>query len=156
MPNQRLIRRALFSVLALVMCGAGLVTTASAASNDRSPDCALYVLGENADGSLRTSDVQCGTSARSSLQFAASSSVLAIHYKGFNWTGQTLTIYGGACSGGWLNLPSGWVNAIASTRSWCATTHYSGYYLTGSSETTYGPGGNLTYLAFDAASVVYN
>jgi hypothetical protein len=158
MPNRNLLQRALFSGLVVVVCLLGLVAPAGARpSGEATLNCSISILGENPDHSLRMSPMRCTTGiAQSSSIQAAASSVLAIHYRGYNWTGATLTIYGGACSGGWLNLPAGWVNAIASTRSWCATSHYSGPYLTGISETTYGPGGNLTYMAYGSASVVYN
>jgi hypothetical protein len=152
--------RRLLSSLALVACvSTVLVATgggvAGARPDVRAAHCSVTVVGENPDGSLRTTPVQCGLADPFAAGALLTSSTLAIHYTGYNWTGSTLTILGGVCGGGWLNLPSGWVDAIASTRSVCNTSHYSGYALTGTSETTFNPGGNLTYLAYGSASVRY-
>jgi hypothetical protein len=138
------------AVSALTGSSAAVADTAAA---HKTQHCSMTVLDENVDGSLRTTPIVCGPVA---ISATASDPVLAIHYTGFNWTGSTLTIYGGVCGGGWLNLPGGWVNAIASTRSWCTTTHYEGMSLTGAYVTTFGPGGNLGSLAYAVDSVVYN
>jgi hypothetical protein len=158
MPVRRRIPRALAAATALVAVIVLSTGAPVAAKVGSSEHCVLYVIGQNPDGSLRTTDLICGPSPapKSAPRAALSSGVLAVHYKGFGWTGASLSILGGTCSGGWLNLPAGWVNAIASTQAGCVTSHYSGPFRTGSVETTYSPGGNLTYLAFAADSVVYN
>lgn len=124
-------------------------------------DCELTVVGMNPDGSFQTTPMECQLVDATTTEAAPSDrpmqalATLATHYTGFNRTGSRLTINGGACNGGWLNLPSGWVDAIASTYSYCNVTHHSSFFQTGNVEIVYAPGGNLTVLAYDAASTTY-
>jgi hypothetical protein len=82
-------------------------------------------------------------------------STLAIHYVDLNFGGGSLTIQGGSCNGGWLNLPAGWENTVSSTWSWCTSTHFDLYGLGGVSEALPPGGGNLTSLHDRTNSVRY-
>ncbi len=80
-----------------------------------------------------------------------------MHYDGSNLTGSTLTVNGGACSGGYTNLSATWINRISSTLNYCPLVrHYDGYNLTGSSQTTTTTSWNLTSLNNLANSVQYS
>jgi hypothetical protein len=134
--------------------------------------CVVTVVGQQADGMLRTTTPRCYPTfpeAMSSIGLAASgrfpsqpagieSFALAIHYDGFDGTGSSLTVNGLACNGGWLNLSSTWINRISSTWNGCGhVDHYDGNNLTGSIEETAGVGvrTNLTTLNNATNSVQY-
>jgi hypothetical protein len=157
-------RRFLLAILCTcVALGFGLPAAAAAPSGEpgatRIQHCELTIIGQNDDGSYVTTPLTCrradaAPSAEAPV-LGARAGTLATHYSGYNRTGSTLRINGGACSGGWLNLPAGWVNAIASTYSYCAVTHHSSYFQTGATEVVWAPGGNLWSLAYGSASVTY-
>lgn len=121
-------------------------------------DCQVDVIGTNPDGSWRLSPMVCERVSQVQRDAQSlSSSVLARHYSGFNWTGNSLTINGAACSGGWLNMSAAWNDKVLSTRSSCmAVRHYRDFYLSGPNEVTSDPGGNLSTLAWHVSSVSYN
>jgi hypothetical protein len=79
-----------------------------------------------------------------------------VHYTGSNFTGSTLSIVGDSCSGGWLNMPTGWANVISSTASACFVVHFDLYYLAGDTQSTSNPGGNLTVMDNRTNSASYN
>lgn len=159
---KRLFHAALCAAVTAAML---LVPSAANAAGDRPPEsepirhCELTVIGVNPDGSFETTpmvcrDVEPGSAAARSTAMLATG-VLARHYSGFNRTGSVLTVNGSVCGGGWLNLPVGWVNQVASTYSHCNVTHHSSYYQTGATEVVWAPGGNLGPLAYGAASTTY-
>jgi hypothetical protein len=120
--------------------------------------CSLVIVGVDEDGVYETGPLVCATgraAAASSAGFSATS-ILATHYEGHNFSGASLSISGGSCNGGWLNLPVSWRDRIASTVSVCTTRHYSQLDKGGSVNTTFNPGGNLTTVAFRAESVKYD
>jgi hypothetical protein len=120
--------------------------------------CSLAIVGVDEDGVYETGPLVCDTSrtaAASSAGFSVTS-ILATHYEGHNFSGASLSISGGSCNGGWLNLPVSWRDRIASTVSGCTTRHYSQLDKGGSVNTTFNPGGNLTTVAFRAESVKYD
>lgn len=172
---------------AAVLLLAGLVTgspPASAEDDAAGPaeDCVLSVIGQEVDGELIVEGPTCYSSLTDALVAAgaevdpasdltvadlaadsgaaravAASSVLAVHYDGSNLTGATLTVNGGACSGGYTNLSASWINRISSTLNYCPTVrHYDGYNLTGSSQVTTSTSWNLTSLNNLANSVQYS
>lgn len=77
---------------------------------------------------------------------------------GSNYSGSSLSIAGSSCSGGWLNLPSNWVNRINSTVTYGSgcdrVKHFDSYALSGSYQSTW-PNGNLSYMIDRANSVQY-
>ena len=82
--------------------------------------------------------------------------MIARHYTGYWGTGSELDILGNSCSGGWLNMPYGWVNVIESTYSICTVDHYDYYFLSGDSQRLYYPGGNLSALSRRTNSAQYS
>ena len=108
--------------------------------------CVLRVTGTLDSGELTTDPLECFATGPLAAAATASSNVIARHYTGFNFTGSELDIVGSSCSGGWLNMPAGWVNVIASTLSICTVDHYDYFYLLGDSARLYWPGGNLYWF----------
>jgi hypothetical protein len=113
-------------------------------------DCSVTVTGQRRSGELLLSSVTCGAA-----RTASRLSTLAIHYVDVNFGGGSLTIQGGSCGGGWLDLPAGWANTVSSTWSPCTSTHFDLYGLGGASEALPPGGGNLTTLHDRANSVRY-
>lgn len=84
------------------------------------------------------------------------SGVLGVHWDGANRTGASITISGGACSGGHHNLDSSWVNRISSTWNGCPkVVFYDGYDKNGSYELTTSATVNLGALNNAANSIGY-
>jgi hypothetical protein len=79
--------------------------------------------------------------------------IIGTHFDGFNFTGSYISVSGWTCSGGWLNLSSGWINRISSTNSPCWVAHFDGYDLTGDVE--YATFANLGALNNRANSLQY-
>ena len=138
-------RRCKTMVIAALVMAAWAPPAAGAATKTKPVEqhCALQVIGESVDGELLTGPLECDSADSTSLAMTASSGVIAKHFTGFNYTGSELDILGTSCTGGWLNMPAGWTNVIASTQSFCTVVHYDLYYLQGSNATTYSPGNNL-------------
>jgi hypothetical protein len=112
--------------------------------------CSVTVTGQKKSGELITTPMVCGPSMQTAFL-----SVIAIHYVDLNFSGATLSIQGGPCNGGWLNLPAGWDDTISSTWSGCSSQHYDVDNLGGAVETLPPGGGNLTALHDRANSVRY-
>jgi len=129
-----------------------LTPSASAVPSASERHCSVAVLGQQADGELITTPETCttGPSGMSIL-----STTIAVHYTNANWTGSSFTVLGNGCTGGWLNLPSDWVNVISSTSSSCTVSHYDFFYLGGTNEVLFGSG-NLTYMNDRTNSVQYS
>jgi len=147
-------------------------TSAAADSTDTSARaanrCVLQITGQRADGEFITDGLTCFTTLGAALSSlgvdvdAASDpsvpeaigaglfstlSTIGIHYDGLNKTGASITVSGGACTGGWLNLAAAWVDRISSTANGCPTIrHFDGYGLTGVSQDTTFSTHNLTTL----------
>lgn len=126
----------IFSVAALLPL-VGPWWTAASAVEKREVHCTVEVTGQDASGQFTTTEPRCSRSRPDEVQ-SLSSSTLAVHYSGGNFTGSTFTVTGSGCSGGWLNFPSEWTNVISSTWSGCAVSHFDYFYLTGDVEVTYG------------------
>jgi hypothetical protein len=137
--------------------------------------CVVRVVGTAASGELLTSRPSCyatfdaamaavgmdsaagsGGDRRPSRAAMTASSTIGIHYDGFNWTGSSTTVVGDNCAGGWLNVSATWNNRISSTLHGCPRIkHFDGSNLTGTAETTFDPGGNLTTLNNRTTSIQY-
>lgn len=80
---------------------------------------------------------------------------LAVHYDGSSFGGASLTVTGGNCAGGYINLPADWNNRISSTTLGCSVVkHYDSINITGTVETLTSSG-NLTYMDNRSTSVQY-
>ncbi len=138
------------------------------AGADSETHCVVAVVGRGADGSFVTGPESCypsfseamasvdGDSGDGSL--GTTSFAIGVHYDGFSGSGSSLTVTGDSCTGGWLNLSSTWVNRISSTRNGCnRITHFDGYNLSGSTESTFTAGSttNLSSLNNATNSIQY-
>jgi hypothetical protein len=139
--------------------------------------CVIQISGQQASGEFITEPQRCystssealasvGISGDSELQAASAQSaspmsaqsdfVIGIHYDNYNWTGNSTTVVGSNCGGGWLNVSAAWNNRIKSTYNGCPRIrHFDGYNLTGTVEDTYSPGGNLGFMANNTSSIQY-
>jgi hypothetical protein len=143
--------------ITIVLVSAG---PATAAERGRADQCVVHVVDQLASGELIVSDPECYSSFAVAMQAegatAAASFVIGYHYDGAGFSGASTTVMGTNCSGGWLNLSAAWNNRISSTKSGCPRIrHFNGANLTGSSETTLSPGGNLTALNNASTSIQY-
>jgi hypothetical protein len=147
------IRRSVWRTVATI--GAAALISAMLAAAVPSPaaaedvHCTITITGQKRNGQYTTSPVDCSGGGFTIL------STIAVHYVDANFGGSSLTVMGGACNGGWLDLPAAWDNVVSSTWSICTTTHYDGDNLNGSSETLFAFGGNLSSLNDRAESVRY-
>jgi hypothetical protein len=139
------------ALLAAVAAVAGLaVAVPSAAGAAERNYCTATITGQKKTGEYTLGPVTCGASESFTI-----ASIIAVHYVDINFGGAALSIQGGACNGGWLNLPAGWINTVSSTWSVCSTTHYDLYNLGGATETLGPGGGNLSALHDRTNSVRY-
>jgi hypothetical protein len=100
--------------------------------------CQASVIGQAPDGRLVLGPVTCSTGGFTTLM------TVATHFKGPGGSGASLAISGTGCSGGWMNMPAGWVNNISSTSGPCNVGHFDSNNLQGASEDT--PAGATTTL----------
>lgn len=146
------------AAVSLVAAMAVLAQPASASdiANENERHCSVTVTGKRPSGELITTKPVCSSVRPSEAPAAFTvASVVAVHYSLAGFGGSTFTVNGTGCTGGYLNLPSTWVDVISSTWSNCTVTHFDFFYLTGSSETTYGSG-NLTMLDNKTNSARYS
>jgi hypothetical protein len=151
--SSRVRHKAGAAVATLVVLSALLAPTAQGApggSTAAGEACYVTVVGQARSGEWLLSPMTCGP-----VGAAARLSVIAVHYVDFNFGGASLSIQGGACNGGWLNLPGGWQNTVSSTWSACTSTHFDLYSLGGASEALPVGGGNLSALHDRTNSVRY-
>lgn len=160
---------------------AGLTSAASAAAAKVESHCVVRVVGQRASGELITEEPRCyarfadamratGVPGATTLRAGASSTqiqgvnattsstyILATHYDGAGWNGNSTSTVGGDCLGGWLNTSSYWSNRISSTQNgWCYRVRHHDYAnLGGGYEETYGGGGSLWGYNNDAESIQY-
>ena len=86
----------------------------------------------------------------------AASFTIGTHYDGAGFSGSSTSVVGSNCNGGWLNVSATWNNRISSTINGCPRIrHFAGASLTGASESTYAPGGNLGGLNNQTSSIQY-
>jgi len=145
-------RRTLTLAVAVAAVAALAPAPPAAAAARTDVHCTLTVIGQRDTGELVTGELSCSDEGPATMSVTAT---IATHYTGANYTGSTLTVTGAGCSG-WLNMPTGWANVVSSTASGCTVRHYDGYGLTGSSQTTWSPGGNLTTLDNRTNSTSYS
>jgi hypothetical protein len=164
-----------FGCLAVAVAIAALLTAAPAGAA-KPKHCVVAVTSVSSTGEMHTTSPTCfdrfsdamsfaglppQLAAMSPAQLAASPQALSTftigtHYDGAGWTGSSISVTGSDCSGGWLNLSSSWINRISSTANGCPRIrHFNGNNLTGSSETTFSPGGNLFGLDNQTNSIQY-
>jgi hypothetical protein len=66
---------------------------------------------------------------------------LGVHFEGANGSGSSISVTGGACSGGYWNTGLSWANRISSSWNGCyRLRHYDNPHLGGSSAPTVGAG----------------
>lgn len=141
--------------------------------------CLLPVIDRTDDGELVTGEMECFGSLADALaqvdaardlleragpelsdalraELLAQSGIIATHYDGANRTGSTVTVTGDDCAGGYLNLPSNWVDRISSTSNGCPSVRFfDGFNKTGSVEVTGLSTVNLGALNNAANSIQY-
>ncbi|MCP4958437.1 MAG: hypothetical protein GY925_04110 [Actinomycetia bacterium] len=167
-------RRYLLIVAALAVAVPLLVVNNNSwSSADEAEHCLAGVLYQTDDGECVLSDPECTTGSYDDLavsmgigsftsdgEVAAGSryATLARHYDGDWYSGSSLSVAGSSCNGGWLNLPSNWVNRVNSTVAYgsgCSRIkHYDNYGLSGSYQSTW-PTYSLTYMKNRANSIKY-
>lgn len=145
----------------------------------REEHCVLHIVGQAPGGRFLTDELVCYptlaealgragapvgaelaagglTGAEVDTVVGAASGTLAVHYDGANRTGSSITISGGDCNGGYVNLSSSWINRISSTSNTCAVVNFwDGYDKTGSYEGTNTASVNLGSMNNAANSVGY-
>ena len=135
------------------------VGAGTAAATPAVQHCAVRVTGMDPDGHLRTTPPSCSSDraeAERAVETDSGDFPIGIHWDGPGLTGSSFTVVGSSCSGGWLNLNSLWINRVSSTENFCPRIrHFDGYNLTGSSEYTFYPGGNLGLLNNATNSIQY-
>lgn len=113
---------------------------ASANTSSRAQEhCSISITGQKASGEFITTMPSCARTASEARALDAGAtqqsgdvgvlSILAIHYKGSNFTGASLTVNGSNCNGGWVNMSGAnatYNNSIVSTRNQLCgrTAHY--------------------------------
>lgn len=144
------------ALVAALPAGAG----AAPAPGDRVEHCVLHVVGQEDSGRFITDGPYCYPTLAEALAEAgadvaprvaaggvsaaevdgivgAASVTLGVHFDGANRTGSSITISGGDCNGGYVNLTSTWINRISSTSNSCDVVNFwDGYDKTGSYEGT--------------------
>ncbi len=117
----------------------------------------LYSASGIAGQSINVTLANAGSDARVTELAAAGASILGVHYDGANFSGSSFAVFGSNCAGGYINLSSSWVNRVSSTDNvLCSRIKHHDYYNTGGSyQSTWGSGGNLSYMANRANSISY-
>jgi len=148
----------------MVLVGSGLAIAPAATAGGevrQEEHCVVRVVGIKPSGELITTKPECSTTraaamARATQRGQLSSFAIGIHFDGASFTGDTFTVVGDDCTGGWLNLSAAWINRVSSTLHGCPRIrHFDGYNLTSSFQTTNWPGGNLTALNNATNSIQY-
>lgn len=169
---------------AAVAVGAVAVTVPGAASAQTADEpqeqhCVLHIIGQEPGGRFITDEPVCyptlaealadagvplshaalrggvsGAEADAAVQ--AASGTLGVHYDGANRTGSSITVSGGDCNGGYVNLTSAWTNRISSTLNSCeAVNFWDGFDKTGGYEPTTTGTNNLSSMNNQANSIGY-
>lgn len=154
-------RKLFIALIGLLILAA---STPAEAARPPAEYCTVQITGQLDTGEYVASEPECFSSqvtANLNASLATTggvtlaSGVSGVHYDGLNFTGSSLTVLGGACAGGWLNLSASWINRIESTASGCnRVKHHDGYNQTGSYQSTWGSG-NLSTLRNRANSISY-
>ena len=162
--------------MTIIIVSAGSVPASAA----QSEHCVVRVIDKKPSGEFVTTPPECrgsysevlaaaGVAGATKLDAGASSRelqsirtqsttsfVIGTHYDGFSLTGSSFSVVGDDCLGGWLNLSSSWDNKVSSTSNGCfQVKHWDGDNITGSWESIFGEGGNLSGLNNKANSIQY-
>lgn len=139
---------------------------AVASTPDAEIHCVVEVVGEEESGEFVTRPARCYPSFSEAMLDAsdgrlllppdatgdvlftdaqvaalASSFTLGVHYEGRNGTGDSVSVVGDDCSGGWWNTGDTWADRISSTWNGCYhLIHYSDPDMKGDTYDTYGEG----------------
>jgi hypothetical protein len=146
---------------------APLVAASPVAERPKPEHCSITIIGQKSSGELVTTTPRCFESAQAAAAYlpqeapSALQNVLAIHYKQTGYTGPSLTVNGGSCTGGYINLQgslASWRNAIVSTRNvFCSVTrHWSGFNKTGAVDVHFAWEVNLGSLIGNTSSASYH
>ena len=162
--------------------GAAALDGDRSGDTDAADQCVVRVTGHEESGRLLTTAPVCHPTIAEALAYAGvdlgkggsdltfeeieesgalaaaadSSGLLGVHWDGANRTGASITITGGACSGGHHNLASSWVNRISSTWNGCPSVlFYDGFDKSGSHELTTTSTVNLGALNNASNSIGY-
>jgi len=161
------VRIKLCAVAALVAIATLLPAGPSGAAARGEEHCAARVVGQKASGEFIMSPTVCRSTREAALVAVGArtatgyqtqgSFTIGVHYDGFSLSGDSFSVVGDNCLGGWLNLSSSWDNRVSSTLNGCyRIIHYDGDSLSGSAESTFGGGGNLIGLNNKANSIQYS
>lgn len=168
------------AIAAVAAVGLGAGYSDAGASEGADEHCVLHVTGVERSGRYLTGEPVCyptlvealteagvpldasrpgsafGDIERSGA-IASADRTIGIHWDGLNRTGSSITISGGECSGGFVDLSSAWVNRISSTWNVCpATRFFDGFGKTGDSQQTGLLTVNLGALNNRANSISYS
>ena len=150
MQRRTLVRTALAAMAVTAFAMTVVVSTTAGAAPPRAEHCVLRVVGQRPTGELETAPIECASTRGAALErsgaTAAADVPIGYHYDGFDLTGDSVTVVGGSCIGGWLNLPASWINRISSTLHGTGCPyirHYDNYNLVSPSQLTVYPGGNM-------------
>ena len=148
MQRRTMVRTTVTTVAAAVLGTGVLVTAPGATAAPREEHCVVRVLGQRPTGELETTAPTCAPTRDQALARSGATAdadvPIGYHYDGVDLTGSSFTVVGSSCVGGWLNLPATWVNRVSSTLHGCPhIRHFDGNNLTGASQMTVYPGGNL-------------
>ena len=166
----------MFRSMTLFALLSGLILPMPAASSPGEEHCVVFVIGQMDSGEFITSEPVCfptleGASSLTAETVGTSVRVdgvgmttlatftLGRHFDGSNGTGSSISIVGGACTGGYWNTSTSWDNRISSSFNGCARLrHYDLPNKGGSFEDTSGVGttDNLGALDDKAESVSYH
>jgi hypothetical protein len=159
----------LVALATVVLVGAGPV----AAETKPTSHCVQHVVDKLKSGELVLSEPECydsfseamsaegvdawGDNAYARVQgLAAATFVIGTHWDGGSFSGDSASVIGEDCDGGWLNVSAQWNNRISSTSHGCPRIkHFNGGHMGGISQTTLSPGGNLTTLNNMTSSIQY-
>jgi hypothetical protein len=164
------------SVALVALIAMSVPTSASAANAAQragGEHCVVHVIDTAPDGEMIVSEPECyptferamssegvdawGVGAAAAADgVTAATFTIGTHYDGTGFTGPSMSVVGSDCAGGWLNVSATWNNRISSTLNGCPRIrHFDGVNLSGNSQHTYSPGGNLTTLNNLTSSIQY-
>jgi len=163
------------SLAAGILAPSGLAEPLNRSSDAAESHCVVTTGGQQSDGELITTDMECFDTfpdamasasngslllppdASGSVLFTdsgvsvmASTFTLGVHFDGYSGTGSSITVVGSSCTGGYWNTPAWFDNRISSSYNGCARLkHYNYANASGYLTATTGAGttDNLPYSA---------
>lgn len=144
-------------VLGQADTGELIVSDPVCVSGDDAARASLYAAAGISGESTNVVLANSGSDVRVTELAAAGASILGVHYDGINFGGSSFAVFGSNCLGGYINLSSSWINRVSSTDNvLCTRIKHHDYYNTGGSyQSTWGSGGNLSYMQNRANSISY-